>query len=402
MDPRMVQARNQYRQKKERQINSKMTPFQRKLSRNPFAQALDTPVRLCCLTSTHLPSFFLQSFELVSRDVGRRTQSGASDHRSNASTLPAPSKSFQSPLYVLPKGLSYLDKSSSKEPGHYEPGNPAVHSSKSRVTPESEPLEGSSESPFEPNTQTQTAAYTLLDFSLLNAAPTVKKPPLWSRLLSFRVRSKVSDPQRVIWRDDMAPFILQRLRNRVVHEMLYLTQRQRGYLQPYIPSSYPKQKSIGAILYLGPKSRKIQDVPHHKSSPKVENISTSNEERSSEVDSGPTDPTEAAQFSSLPSADETPAGIPGAIPGQRRLAPPSSPLFFLRDEQQCVPMFNLPHLLGTETFGDLMRELPIEYSEQTEVAIIKSRRRSAELGMWLWKLQGAVDSRETPRRTIEM
>ncbi|KAK2597427.1 hypothetical protein QQS21_005975 [Conoideocrella luteorostrata] len=42
-----------------------MGRFRRKLANNPYAQALATPIRRCANTTTSLPRFFLQDFELV-------------------------------------------------------------------------------------------------------------------------------------------------------------------------------------------------------------------------------------------------------------------------------------------------------------------------------------------------
>ncbi|KAF4627781.1 hypothetical protein G7Y89_g10370 [Cudoniella acicularis] len=66
MDPAFLAAR-QERQKPKAAPRSKLelTPFQRKLWKNPYALALATPVRLCQLTRVAMPKFFLQGFELM-------------------------------------------------------------------------------------------------------------------------------------------------------------------------------------------------------------------------------------------------------------------------------------------------------------------------------------------------
>ncbi|KAH8665101.1 hypothetical protein BGZ60DRAFT_529445 [Tricladium varicosporioides] len=43
----------------------RLSPFQRKLYKNPYAQALATPVRVCTLSKTALPKFFLQTFRII-------------------------------------------------------------------------------------------------------------------------------------------------------------------------------------------------------------------------------------------------------------------------------------------------------------------------------------------------
>ncbi|KAL2263290.1 hypothetical protein VTK26DRAFT_7480 [Humicola hyalothermophila] len=68
MDPSFHEIRQRYRRPKQRPAKSiyKPTKFQRLLARNPYAQALATPVRRCPVTSTALPKFFLQRFNLAS------------------------------------------------------------------------------------------------------------------------------------------------------------------------------------------------------------------------------------------------------------------------------------------------------------------------------------------------
>lgn len=64
MDPKFLEARRQHQIPKEPPSNEP-TLFQRRLASNLYAIALATPVRLCQLTKTPLPSFFLQDMQLA-------------------------------------------------------------------------------------------------------------------------------------------------------------------------------------------------------------------------------------------------------------------------------------------------------------------------------------------------
>lgn len=52
-----------YKMKPPAPTSEELTPFQRKLHRNPFALTLASPVRLCCITKQRLPRDFYISFE---------------------------------------------------------------------------------------------------------------------------------------------------------------------------------------------------------------------------------------------------------------------------------------------------------------------------------------------------
>lgn len=64
MDPKFLAARQQNQIPKALPSNEP-TLFQRRLALNPYAIALATPVRLCQLTRTPLPSYFLQDMQLA-------------------------------------------------------------------------------------------------------------------------------------------------------------------------------------------------------------------------------------------------------------------------------------------------------------------------------------------------
>ncbi|KAK4157523.1 hypothetical protein C8A00DRAFT_11639 [Chaetomidium leptoderma] len=64
MDPSFHEARQEFTKPKPSHSPYKLSKFQQQLRRNPYAQALATPVRRCPITSTSLPRFFFQGFDL--------------------------------------------------------------------------------------------------------------------------------------------------------------------------------------------------------------------------------------------------------------------------------------------------------------------------------------------------
>lgn len=62
MDPIAIEARNRYTRPKPREASEAKTHFQKQLERNPYAQALATPIRQCRVTHARLPSHFLIPF----------------------------------------------------------------------------------------------------------------------------------------------------------------------------------------------------------------------------------------------------------------------------------------------------------------------------------------------------
>ncbi|KAH6667881.1 hypothetical protein B0J14DRAFT_489338 [Halenospora varia] len=74
MDPAFHEARNKNFKPKAAPPTAndpRLSRFQRKLYKNPYAQALATPVRVCTLSKTAVPKFFLQTFRIIAHpDTG--------------------------------------------------------------------------------------------------------------------------------------------------------------------------------------------------------------------------------------------------------------------------------------------------------------------------------------------
>ncbi|CAK1365956.1 unnamed protein product [Cercospora beticola] len=97
LDPLYLKARHKYRQPKDGQTAQtsgtseprSVTPFQQELALNPYARALETPIRQCALTRARLPSDLLLPFGLF------MPRQGGSE--------PGPTKPYFRPL----KGYGY-------------------------------------------------------------------------------------------------------------------------------------------------------------------------------------------------------------------------------------------------------------------------------------------------------
>ncbi|KAK5162436.1 hypothetical protein LTR04_003761 [Oleoguttula sp. CCFEE 6159] len=65
LDPIKMAARNRHKEPKPLSKHEDLTPFQRELEQNPYAQALAKPPRTCAVTTTRLPHFFYLDFYAI-------------------------------------------------------------------------------------------------------------------------------------------------------------------------------------------------------------------------------------------------------------------------------------------------------------------------------------------------
>ncbi|TKA63110.1 hypothetical protein B0A49_03363 [Cryomyces minteri] len=66
LDPTRTAARKRHKEPKPLSKHEDLTPFQRELEQNPYAQALAKPPRTCAVTTTRLPHFFYLDFYAIS------------------------------------------------------------------------------------------------------------------------------------------------------------------------------------------------------------------------------------------------------------------------------------------------------------------------------------------------
>jgi len=165
-----------------------------------------------------------------------------------------------------------------------------------------------------------------------------------------RVRTKAS------WRADMADFVLELMRRRVVEGLVYLVQRKRGYVAGCIDwddAKMPKRQPK-ALLLTGKLGDGVDETLETVKAVDVEAESLNDEDGSR----------------SLLANDEPPL---------------FATLMVGKDKPHMVPVHNLQILLGSKHLEDLRKKCHIF---NKEVLIIRDKRVAVDVLMKLWKLQG--------------
>ena len=255
------------------------------------AQALSTPPRLCLLTGVRLPSYFLIPF-----GVAKHPETGAPWH------LP---RLFDSSKASGASAASPVSSSSPKP-------NSALTSHK--------PI------------RTATGTHFVASCGALAYVSSLSKST-YRRLLPYRWKEdpslKIPD---IIWRQDMAAFVLGMLQKRVVRDLEYLASRPAAYVvackSHYEISAHAQ---IGAILWLGPSHDQLD----------------------------------------------------GAINVEEQ-GPPQYAMHRYRGHY--IPYFNLVTLLGRTNLLTLRKTGLAQIGDQ--IAVLKAKRPTVKTQLELWKLLG--------------
>ncbi|XXG99631.1 hypothetical protein Hte_005972 [Hypoxylon texense] len=225
MDPTFWEATRRHQVPKAKP-GKPQNSVERQIRANPFAKALATPVRMCAVTKTRLPSFFLQDFNLVAHP------------ETNApwlipgSLMPDQPSTAQESL-----GIESLEDTESEAHDSKDPQSTAATSE------DNERLHGQ-------------RAYVLARQDLLSSF-TVKKSgfgsaPKQITNANFRQKSLVD---KVVWREDMDTYILDRMRQAIVDDLLYVSGLVAGAGRYYIVKCYGwgdvQYKHKGAVLWFG-------------------------------------------------------------------------------------------------------------------------------------------------------
>ncbi|KAK3940827.1 hypothetical protein QBC46DRAFT_363829 [Diplogelasinospora grovesii] len=226
MDPAFHDARERFTKPKgpEPPVYQK-TKFQRLLARNPYAQALATPIRRCPATGVHLPKHFLQGFRFMSHpETGRP--------------------------YWVPQGLEKKQSQTTAMEGTTDNGERDT----APATAEGE-LAANARTPLGPT------GYFLSSQKLLKGFLTPGSPYFgreksllqMNRSSAERLRSVL---RKVVWRDGMDAFILDLTRRRIVEGLVEFSElvekAGRKYLIKCESWDDAKQyKHRGCLLYLG-------------------------------------------------------------------------------------------------------------------------------------------------------
>ncbi|KAI9845213.1 MAG: hypothetical protein M1838_001831 [Thelocarpon superellum] len=214
MDPVLVAARERHRTRKARP-GAFLSPLQRKLKNNPFARALDTPIRCCDTTLTRLPKSCLLNFELMAHPDTK-----------------AP--------WLLPKGLQAVDPFGD-DPDHSL--NVPIEEDSLMASPAGFQL------PSVPRTLPGPSSYALARHGVLGQLTRGSKRSNWTRLYDAikcgKTGVKLGD---IVWRQDMDVLVRELLAQRVMHEIGDLAERQ--YISAVKEGTAPHQSAC--LLWLGP------------------------------------------------------------------------------------------------------------------------------------------------------
>ncbi|KZF25024.1 hypothetical protein L228DRAFT_243802 [Xylona heveae TC161] len=342
LDPVAQEATRKYRAPKPRPENNKhdRTPFQQKLAQNPYAIALSTPIRMCSVTATRLPRFFLINYGLIAHPT------------------------TGTPWY-LPENIETVGSrgSSQQQAGAVKPANGETES------------EGVKDGKDE-NVQEKRGlgTYVLARQDLLRVL-THAKGRRWQQIIPHRQREMLrSSMKDIVWRNDMDEFVTVLLRQVVMRRLENLAQSQEAgnNVTPLSPllsldcdeSSINIGLSDGAcLLWLGPLS--------------------SNQETTVANDGAPQDMQESVEEKGEP---------------QRATITIDPPVSFFSilsiGTNKKLPVYNLVALLGEDNVQHLRQVRPPVYS--SEYALIKdgSRNGAVNSQALLWRLYGYMAQRE--------
>ncbi|ODA79045.1 hypothetical protein RJ55_04636 [Drechmeria coniospora] len=221
-DPAWMKARR--RQRKDRP-GKPMGRFRRKLANNPFALALATPMRRCANTTTSLPRYFLQDFELVSHpDTGAAWWApGPLSFELVQQTSRTARVAEEDEVDEAPPATDSTTNTSFGVNGSAVPGRKS-HESQPQAVDNDEDTGSTPKRPY----RSPVTSYTLCRKSLVDSlgGPSKKNAAL---LLAGRTGMAVAPEMRnSVWRADMGEVLLGMMRRHVVNALVVLSQARPG------------------------------------------------------------------------------------------------------------------------------------------------------------------------------
>jgi hypothetical protein len=341
MDPDAIDAKEKWVARKSRP-SKKPEDYQQMLAKNPYARALATPLRRCQLTNNALPSFFLQSFNLMAHP-----ETGI-------------------PWYA-PRSLALAKK-----------GEPQLWEEQPDLELErKEDMEQSSQPNKTPAEFTSALGYTVYILSSQHILRAMQDPKGYGmkqrkkmenmaqrrgivipqntppfRFIPDRYRQSKSTAKFLSaaeWREDMHQFILRLMRRRIVENLVALTNLKRGYVVGCSGWEDALAKpQIGAFLWTG---------------------------GAGEMEEGMDSPPEFATL------DVTIGRKEGC-------------------KTKKIPVHNLRRLLGKDKLAELRETLPSGIFER-DVVVLKHKQQAVDVEMQLWRLQGFLAEYRDLYRDLE-
>ncbi|KAL8842662.1 MAG: hypothetical protein Q9170_000437 [Blastenia crenularia] len=222
MNPDLQAARNRYKTPKP-EPSGELSDFQKRLSKNIYAQALATPVRNCAVTGVRLPNHFLLNF-------------GLTPH-------PKTDKPWQMPKLAIDPNAITSNKATSAELNFRQTA--ADLNDDGTFTDTAKPSSGGRARPV--------AAWHILSTRTALKFNTDLKRKSFLQMIPYRwkfdTRFKSDD---IVWRADMDTFVLELMRKKTVRLLKYLAARPAAYVakcENY--ADIHNKHQVGAVLWLG-------------------------------------------------------------------------------------------------------------------------------------------------------
>ncbi|KAK5627145.1 hypothetical protein RRF57_002860 [Xylaria bambusicola] len=237
MDPSYWDAVTRHQAPKAK-VGKATNSVERQFRKNPFAAALATPLRQCTASRTRLPSFFLQDFNLIAHP---KTSQPWWVPRSLAWDRPVETQQADAASDEPVNAVSEQEQSAISK-GIPQPKLP-------------ESTQTTSVKPYGPS------AYALARRDLISSF-TVKKSGFdkqYKRLFGGSSSRYTRFGYQAVWRQDMDSVILERMRQGIVEDLLYLSRLCSEDSRHYIVKCYSwddiKNKHQGAVLWFGGSSK---------------------------------------------------------------------------------------------------------------------------------------------------
>ncbi|KAL8975640.1 MAG: hypothetical protein Q9197_000115 [Variospora fuerteventurae] len=226
MDPKLQNARNRYKTPKP-EPSREPSEFQKRLSKNPYASALATPVRSCAITGVRLPNQFLIDF-------------GLAPH-------PKTGKPWQMPRLALDSNVIIPGEAASSTQTPQLPTTTSSNTDPGALSLSRDPA------------RAVAGSYIISQRSAMKFMSDIKRrsylqmvPHRWKLDTRFKT-------DNIVWREDMDDFVLDLMRRKVQRLLGYLSSRPAGYITAcHNYEDVQKKHQPGAVLWLG---NRIGDEP---------------------------------------------------------------------------------------------------------------------------------------------
>ncbi|MCJ1463777.1 hypothetical protein MMC07_002386 [Pseudocyphellaria aurata] len=364
MDSKLVSAREHYMRRKQRPNREYPSDLEEKLSMNPYAQALASPLRHCGLTGVRLPKELLLDFGIVNHPKTGLpwhfpVLAGLFSQNQLLETVidSASPVSRSSPLEgdsPPPPAQTFAPKESPQEPATGIAPSSDMHERKYSSPP--------SKALFCNFSRFQKGNYFLSSYRVINFLSKAQKGLIF-RVLSLRWKSG-NEPalRQTIWRRDMHIFILDLLRKDALEKLRTPATQYKSHLLEDI-SDVPLG-FVSAALWLGKSEGHVPEA-------------TTLHNREMVLDNG------KAAGNRLEHGDLSTSREESNSTGPPHYAMMSRPTGCY------IPVYNLRVLMGAERLQEL-RSMARIFG--CETVYLRQRRKTLRLQMALWKLMGYMNS----------